>query len=116
MTVMTTLTGTLTDFRLASSAEVMQALGRRLRDQRMARVMTQEELSRRAGVALGAVKKLESTGKVTLETLMQVARVLGLINEFEGLFKLRPQTSIADMERSELAKRQRARRPVSAQP
>ena len=82
----------------------------------MAKVMTQEELSQRAGVALGAIKKLESTGTVTVETLLQVARGLGLINEFEGLFKLHVQTSIADMERGELAKRQRARKSVSAQP
>jgi transcriptional regulator with XRE-family HTH domain len=76
--------------------------------------MTQEELSRRAGVALGAVKKLESTGKVTVETLVRVAQVLGVIDDLNGLFVLRVQTSIADMERGELAKRQRARKPASA--
>lgn len=101
------------DFRLASPDEVVQALGKRLRDQRMSRVMTQEELSRRAGIALGSVKKLESTGKVTMETLVQVARALGLINDFSDLFAIRSQASIAEMERNELSKRQRARKSVS---
>jgi transcriptional regulator with XRE-family HTH domain len=100
----------LVDFRLASTAEVMQALGRRLRDQRMSKLITQEELAGRAGVALGAVKKLESTGKVTVETLVQVTRALGLLDEFTALFSIRAQTSIAEMERNALAKRQRARK------
>ena len=106
----------LADFRLASSAEVIQTLGKRLRDQRLSKVMTQEELSRRAGVALGAVKKLESTGKVTVETLTQVARALGLINEFSELFLIRAQASIAEMERGELATRKRARKRAGKQP
>ena len=106
---------TLTDFRLASSDEVAQSLGKRLREQRMSKLMTQTELSTRAGVALGAVKKLESTGKVTVETLVQVARALDLISEFNDIFSILVQTSIADMERHELTKRKRARRPSGAQ-
>jgi transcriptional regulator with XRE-family HTH domain len=99
------------DLRLASTSEVVEALGKRLREQRLSKVMTQAELSGRAGVALGAVKKLESSGKVTVETLVLVARALGLIDELRDLFSIRVQTSIADMERGELAKRQRARKP-----
>ena len=107
---------TPSDFNLASSAEIMQALGQRLREQRLAKLMTQEELSRRAGVALGAVKKLESSGKVTLETLVQVARVLGLVNGLSGLFAAPAYASIADMERHAAPKRQRARKRVGVAP
>jgi hypothetical protein len=101
----------LTDFRLASSSEVVAALGRRLRDQRMSRLMTQADLATRAGVALGAVKKLEATGKVTVETLVQVAGALGLVSEFNSIFAIRAQMSIADMERHELVHRKRVRKP-----
>lgn len=100
----------LSDFRLASTSEVLKTLGARLRDQRMSKLMTQDELAGRAGVSLGAVKKLESSGKVTLETLVQVTRALGLTDELNQLFPIRASSSIADMERNALAKRQRARR------
>jgi transcriptional regulator with XRE-family HTH domain len=77
----------------------------------MSRMMTQAELASRAGVALGAVKKLESTGKVTVDTLVQVAGALGLVNEFNSIFTIRAPMSIADMERHELVHRQRVRKP-----
>jgi len=105
----------VTDFRLATTDEVVQSLGRRLRKQRLSKSMTQAELGVRAGVALGAVKKLESTGKVTVETLALVARALGLITELD-IFTIRVQKSIADLERGELAKRQRARKPTNKKP
>jgi transcriptional regulator with XRE-family HTH domain len=76
--------------------------------------MTQADLATRAGVALGAVKKLESTGKVTVETLVQVAVALGLVSELNSVFAIRVPMSIADMERHELVHRQRVRKPSAA--
>ena len=103
------------DFRLASLDEIVQQLGQRLRDQRMSKLMTQVELASRAGVALGAVKKLESSGKVTVETLVAVARALGRVGDL-NIFLIEAQFSIAEMERNELAARKRARKPKAAQP
>jgi transcriptional regulator with XRE-family HTH domain len=96
------------DFRLSTADEIALQLGQRLRAQRLSRSMTQSELSSRADVALSSVKNLESTGRTTLETLVRVTQALALAGELEGLFVLRPSTSIAAMERAELATRQRA--------
>jgi transcriptional regulator with XRE-family HTH domain len=104
----------LIDFKLASPGEVVEALGRRLREQRMSRSMTQADLATRAGVALGAVKKLESSGRVTVETLVQGAGALGLVDEFNSIFAIRAQMSIADMERHELVRRKRVRKHSAA--
>jgi transcriptional regulator with XRE-family HTH domain len=82
----------------------------RLRVQRLARSITQEELAGRAGVAVGSVKKLESTGNTTLRTFISVVQALSLTDEFAAILALKPQTSIAAMERAESATRQRARR------
>jgi transcriptional regulator with XRE-family HTH domain len=107
----------LADFRLASPGEVVKALGRRLRDQRASQSLTQMQLATRAGVALGAVKKLEATGRVTMETLVQVVVALGLVAEFNSIFAIRAQASIAEMKRQELARRKRVRKPsIPVQP
>jgi transcriptional regulator with XRE-family HTH domain len=98
------------DFQFATSQEIIRDLGRRLRSHRLACSMTQEELSTRAGVALGSIKTLESKGSTTFETFVRVVQALSLVGELEALLVLKPQTSIAEMERAELAKRKRAPR------
>jgi transcriptional regulator with XRE-family HTH domain len=98
------------DFQFATSQEIIRDLGRRLRAHRLAGSMTQEELSMRAGVALGSIKTLESTGSTTLETFVRVVQALSLVGELERVLVLKPSTSIAEMERAELSKRQRASR------
>lgn len=94
------------EFELASTAEVLGELGQRLRTRRLAANLPQEELARRAGVSVGTVKTLESTGAVTLESLVRVTRTLGLVTELD-VFRARPAT-IAEL--AEEPRRQRARR------
>ncbi|HSI58799.1 MAG TPA: transcriptional regulator [Ideonella sp.] len=101
------------DFSFATSSEIVRELGRRLRAQRLASLMTQQELASRAGVALGSVKTLESTGRTTLETFVRVAQALSLVSELADILALKPQTSIAAMERAERATRQRAPRRLA---
>lgn len=98
---------------LASPQEACAELGRRLREQRLAQLLPQEELASRAGVSLGAIRKLEKDGQATVLTLVRAAIALGLVGELEDLFTLQPQRSLADMARAEAARRVRAprRRP-----
>lgn len=96
---------------LAPFNEILQTLGRRIRAQRLAQGLTQSELAQMAGLSLGALRKLESTGQSSLETLIRVVQALGLVQELEDLFVLKRQ-SIAQMEQAEAAgRRQRASRP-----
>jgi transcriptional regulator with XRE-family HTH domain len=95
---------------LAPINEVLQALGRRVRAQRLAQGLPQRELAQMAGLSLGALRKLESSGQSSLETLIRTVQSLGLVNELEDLFTLKRQ-SIAQMEQAETASlRQRAPR------
>ena len=98
------------NFQLATTEEVLRELGQRLRAQRLQRLITQEELAARAGVALGSVKKLESSGRTTLHTFVRVIHALSLTDDIAGILQLKASSSIADMERAELATRKRARR------
>jgi len=100
------------DMKFATPDELVRELGSRLRSQRLASRVTQQELALRAGVALGAVKKLESDGNTTLQTFVRVVQALSLSADLEHILELKPHTSIAEMERAAAAPRQRARRPA----
>lgn len=97
-------------FVLATTNEILLAVGQRLRLQRLAQGLPQRELAQMAGLSLGAIRTLENSGQCSLETVARVVQSLGLVNELEHLFVLKRQ-SIAQMERAELAtQRQRAPR------
>lgn len=101
------------DFKLATSAEILEQLGSRLREQRLLQGLAQQDLAAMAGVSRGALRNLElNSGASSLETLVRVAQALGLAGELQPLFA--PQVrSIAELERTRTL-RQRAprRRPV----
>lgn len=97
-------------FSLAPSGEILLTLGQRLRAQRLAQGVPQRELAQMAGLSLGALRKLESSGQSSLETLVRAVQALGLVSELDDLFVLKRQ-SIAQMEKAEAAnQRQRAPR------
>ena len=97
-------------FNLSTPAEILHALGIRLREQRLAQSLTQRELAQMAGLSLGAVRKLESDGQCSLETLVRVVQALGLLEALDDLFVLKRQ-SIAQMQQADIAsRRQRAPR------
>lgn len=97
-------------FQLSTSVEVLHALGVRLREQRLAQSLTQRELAQMSGLSLGALRKLETDGQCSLETLIRVVQALGLLGELDDLFVLKRQ-SIAQMEQVDLvSRRQRAPR------
>lgn len=98
------------NFSFALPAEILSALGVRLRAQRLAQAMSQRDLAEMAGLSLGALRKLEHDGQCSLETLVRVVQALGLVSELDDLFVMRRQ-SIAQMEQVEaLSLRQRAPR------
>jgi transcriptional regulator with XRE-family HTH domain len=81
-------------------------LGRQLRDQRLRMNIDQLQLAKQAGVALNAVKNLESGKGATLSSLVKVLRALG---RAEWLGTLAPPVSISPMQVRKTKKtRQRA--------
>jgi len=90
-------------------------LGKRLRMQRVAQRLTQQELAVRAGVSAGTVKNLERKGQSSMESAIRIAMALSLTDELRPLFKLRVR-SAAQMQRAANAKRvsRRARQEAGA--
>lgn len=98
------------DIILMAPAEIAAELGQRLRRRRLALRLTQAELAQRAGLNVGSVKNLESrAGASSLETLIRVVLVLGMIDQFQTLFAVQ-SLSIAQMEMASEAPRARVRR------
>lgn len=79
-------------FALATANEILLTVGQRLRLQRLAQGLPQRELAQMAGLSLGALRKLESSGQCSLETVVRVVQSLGLVNELERLFLLERQS------------------------
>jgi transcriptional regulator with XRE-family HTH domain len=99
---------------LQPAQELLATLGQRLRIQRLAQGLPQRELAQMAGLSLGALRTLESTGQCSLETFIRTLQSLGLVGELENLFLLR-RDAIASMERAE-ATLQRQRAPRRKRP
>ena len=98
------------NFNITTVDEILRQFAHRLRAQRLAQAIAQHDLARMAGLSLGAVRKLETDGQCSLETLIRVAQALGLVGELEPLFVQKPE-SIAAMQRAaKLQLRQRAPR------
>lgn len=95
------------DFGFATYSEVCVEIGRRLKRQRLAQGLTQEQLAARASVSRGTVRNLESKGQASLESLICIVMALGLVDELARLFELKV-TSIQQMEQAQLAERKRA--------
>jgi transcriptional regulator with XRE-family HTH domain len=91
-----------------TSGEWEAELGRQIRTLRLRQNLDQQQLAERAGIALNAVKNLESGKGATLRSLAQVLRVL---NKLDWLRALAPAVSISPVQMLKArAPRQRASR------
>jgi transcriptional regulator with XRE-family HTH domain len=88
------------DFNLSTAQEICQELGHRLKTQRLAKNIKQQELADRSGISVGTVKNLESKGQASLESWIRVIMALDLIADLEPLFSLKFH-SISEMEKLE---------------
>ena len=46
---------------------------------------TQQELSEKSDVSYGSIKRFETTGKISLESLLKIVESLNRLYEFEGI-------------------------------
>lgn len=69
-------------------SDILQETALRHRRLRKYHKLSQERLAEKSGVSLGSIKRFERTGKVSFESLLKLAHVLGRLSEFEDLFNL----------------------------
>ncbi len=77
--------------------DVQLELAAKLRVLRKRANMSQAELAHRSGVSLGSLKRFESTGRISLESLLQLVEILDRLSEFESL--LLPKKDLSQIEK-----------------
>ncbi len=95
-------------FTQRNPVTISREIGHRLREFRLAKGWTQEELAQRSGVAVSTLKLLEARGQGSFQRLIRVAVALGVDGELRDLFS-RP-ASMPSIEAAKHSGRQRARR------
>ncbi len=84
---------------LKSPNDYMEDLAARLKVARLAQNLSQMGLAKRSGVSLASLKRFESTGQISLESLLRLALVLGALEDFDKLFvtSQRPRVTLDEI-------------------
>ena len=72
-------------------------LAERMRNIRKRRGISQKKLSDLSGVSLGSIKRFESTGQISLQSLTKLAMELELADELRNLFTQVPYKDIEEV-------------------
>jgi transcriptional regulator with XRE-family HTH domain len=79
----------ITDFLPVITVNSMKtSLKDRFRLRRKELKLSQQNLAKRSGVSYGSIRRFESSGEVSLTSLLRMSQAMGLIDEFDPLFKL----------------------------
>ncbi|MFA6961858.1 MAG: helix-turn-helix domain-containing protein [Opitutaceae bacterium] len=97
---------------IKSPLEVAADLAGRVRERRLQRAWTQDEMARRAGIKTATYIVFERTGRIAVIRLLKVLEVLELMDEFDRIGR---GQDLAGVSLDELTKpeRQRGRRKTS---
>ncbi len=74
-------------------AEVSKALAERHKALRKQLNLSQSEMAERSGVSLGSLKRFETTGKISLESLLKLAHLISRLEDFKNVFQPREDQS-----------------------
>ncbi|MBS5856416.1 MAG: helix-turn-helix transcriptional regulator [Firmicutes bacterium] len=75
-----------------------QKLAEKEKTSRKQMKLTQKELSVRSGVSYASVRRFENSGEISLFSLLKIANVLGVLEDFNALFARKAITSLKDFD------------------
>lgn len=78
-------------------ADVLEEIALKHKKLRKKQGLSQQELASRSGVSLGSLKRFETTGQISFESLLKLAQILNRLEKFDSLFK--PTESTEDIEK-----------------
>lgn len=78
---------------------VANDLVERVRARRKAQGLTQRRLSDRSGVSYSSLRRFETTGEISLGSLLRLAQTLGFLDDFNAIFGRKAITDSKKLER-----------------
>ena len=77
--------------------DVMEDIALKHKKLRKLQGLSQQELAERSGVSFGSIKRFETTGQISFESLLKLAHILTRLEDFDSIFK--PIESMDDIEK-----------------
>ncbi|WP_018014501.1 helix-turn-helix domain-containing protein [Teredinibacter turnerae] len=93
---------------VSTDENVRRELGARLQAQRLLHNWDQESLAYEAGISQSTLYRLEKGGSVSLDALIRVLRVLGLLERLDALVPQAEMSPVAQVRESRQKLRKRA--------
>jgi transcriptional regulator with XRE-family HTH domain len=69
--------------------DIMQERQTKFKERRKSLGYTQNELATRSGVSLGSLKRFESSGQISFESLLKLALVLECLGDFSAVCEVK---------------------------
>lgn len=86
---------------------LMSGIAKRVKERRLEKGWTQKMLAVKAGVSLASYRRFESSGEISLRSLIMLAFALDMTDEFETLFNSKTYQSIEDILKAEQPKQRK---------
>lgn len=84
--------------KVITPQSMAQKLAEKEKTSRKQMKLTQKELSVRSGVSYASVRRFENSGEISLFSLLKIANVLGVLEDFDALFTRKAITSLKDFD------------------
>ncbi|MBT4732998.1 helix-turn-helix transcriptional regulator [Candidatus Woesearchaeota archaeon] len=79
------------NINIHTPSSILELLREKYKQKRLLLNLTQRGLAIRSGVSLGSVKRFESSGKISLESLLKVSLVLECLDDFNNIANIKIQ-------------------------
>ena len=77
---------------------VTNGIVERMKTRRKQMKLSQRQLSQKSGVTYASIRRFETTGDISLASLLKIAHALDALKDFESIFKGQAITSLKDYE------------------
>ena len=77
---------------------VVNGLVERVKKKRKQMKLSQKQLSQKSGVTYASIRRFETTGEISLSSLLKIAHALDALKDFESVFKGQAITNLKDYE------------------
>jgi transcriptional regulator with XRE-family HTH domain len=77
---------------------VVNGIVERAKKKRKQMKLSQKELAQKSGVTYASLRRFETTGEISLTSLLKIAHALNALKDFESVFKGQTITSLKDYE------------------